>query len=71
MRNGIGIFDEDYAGDADEYHAVLFNFTDAPVTVERGDRVAQAVVIPYVKAHIIEVDTLENPDRGGFGTTGI
>lgn len=71
MRNGVGIFDEDYTGDNDEYQAVLYNFTNEEVVVERGERVAQIIVIPYVRADLQEVDTMGEPDRGGFGTTGI
>jgi dUTP pyrophosphatase len=71
MQNGVGIFDEDYTGDNDEYQAVLYNFTEAPVTLERGDRVAQIIVIPYAKVSLKEVEIMGEPDRGGFGTTGI
>ena len=71
MRNAVGIFDEDYVGDNDEYQAVLYNFTDTEVLVERGERVAQIVVIPYAKVTVQEVQAMGNPDRGGFGTTGI
>jgi len=71
MGNSIGVFDEDYAGDADEYKAVLYNFTDEPVTVLRGERVSQIFVLPYDKVVWKEVDTLGTPDRGGLGTTGL
>lgn len=71
MQNGVGIFDEDYTGDNDEYQAVLYNFTDEPVAVERGERVAQIVVIPYAKVDLAEVERMDELDRGGFGTTGI
>lgn len=71
FANGVGIMDEDYAGDNDEYRAILFNFTDEPVTVSRGDRVAQFVVLPYEKVSVREVESLGLPDRGGLGTTGL
>jgi dUTP pyrophosphatase len=71
MRNGVGVFDEDYAGNEDEYHAVLYNFSNEVVIVERGDRVVQIVVIPYAKVDVTEVDTMTEPNRGGFGTTGL
>lgn len=70
FANGIGIGDEDFCGNGDEYHAAVFNFTDAPITIERGDRIAQMVIKPYEKAEFEEVETLEEKDRGGFGTTG-
>lgn len=71
FANGIGVMDEDYCGDADEYRAILYNFTDEPVLVSRGERVAQFVVLPYDKVILKEVDALGTPDRGGLGTTGV
>lgn len=70
FANGVGIVDEDYCGDNDEYRAILFNYTDEPVTVSRGDRIAQFVVMPYDKVTVTEVESLGAPDRGGLGTTG-
>ncbi len=71
MANGIGVIDEDYCGDGDEYRAILYNFTDEPVEVKRGERVTQIIVMPYDKVEWKEVDTLGAPARGGLGTTGI
>ena len=71
FANGVGIMDEDYCGDADEYRAILYNYTDEPVLVSKGERVAQFVVLPYDKVVLKEVDTLGTPDRGGLGTTGL
>lgn len=70
FANGVGIMDEDYCGDEDEYGAILYNFTDAPVTVARGDRIAQIVLMPYTQVSWREVDSLDTPSRGGLGTTG-
>ncbi len=71
MANGIGIGDEDFAGDNDEYQAALYNVTDAPVEVKRGDRIVQLLILPFDRVEWDEVGTLGSPDRGGFGTTGI
>lgn len=70
MANGIGVGDEDFSGDNDEYRAALHNLTDQPVTVDRGERVAQMIVLPLERVEIEEVEHLENQDRGGFGSTG-
>lgn len=70
IPNGVGIFDEDYCGDEDEYQAVLFNFMKDSVEIKRGERLTQIIVLPYVKAALKEVDTLGHKSRGGFGTTG-
>ena len=71
MANGVGIFDEDYTGDDDEYRAAIYNRTNEPVTIERGERLTQILVLPYEKITLTEVQSLGNPNRGGFGTTGI
>ena len=68
--NGIGIIDSDYCGDADEYMAVLHNVTTAPVTVTRGMRVVQLVIMAQHEVELVEVARLGGADRGGFGTTG-
>lgn len=71
MANSIGILDEDYSGDDDEYRAAIYNFTEEPVTVERGERLTQIVILPYNKIHLTEVESLGEPNRGGMGSTGI
>ncbi len=76
LRNGIvlpnspGTIDEDYRG---EVQVILLNAGDAPFTVERGMRIAQAVVAPVVRAEWQEVDSLDDTTRstGGFGSTGV
>src|SRR5690606_13206659 len=50
MANGIGVGDYDYRGDDDEYHAALFNFTQKPVTVERGERLVQMIILKRERA---------------------
>lgn len=71
MANGIGILDEDYCGDSDEYLAAIYNRTDLPVTVERGERLTQLLILPYERAVLKEVQSLGAINRGGMGTTGI
>ncbi|MEK7510856.1 MAG: dUTP diphosphatase [Patescibacteria group bacterium] len=71
MGNGIGILDEDYCGNDDEFRAVLYNFTDEPVEVKRGERIVQIVILPFDKVTLTEVERLGNESRGGLGTTGL
>ncbi|KND51154.1 MAG: dUTP pyrophosphatase [Parcubacteria bacterium C7867-001] len=71
LPNAIGIFDEDFSGDDDEYHAVVYNFTDAEVTVARGDRITQIIVLPFDRVTWNEVATHGVATRGGFGSTGV
>ncbi len=66
--NGIGIIDQDYT---EEYQAMVRNFTDTPVEIRRGDRIAQMIALPYESAAIVEVDHIESTERGASGSTGI
>ncbi len=70
LANSMGIFDEDFCVDEDEYALVLYNFTDQVVTIERGERLAQLLILPREAVEFIEVESLGNKKRGGFGTTG-
>jgi dUTP pyrophosphatase len=70
MSNAVAIMDSDYCGDNDEYWAPLYNRTDMPVTIEKGERIVQLVLLPALQASILQVEKLAGADRGGFGTTG-
>jgi deoxyuridine 5'-triphosphate nucleotidohydrolase len=75
LRNGIvlpnspGTIDEDYRG---EIQVIVLNTGSEPFRVERGTRIAQAVLAPVVRAAWEEVDDLDVTARnaGGFGSTG-
>lgn len=70
MANGIGVGDEDYCGNDDEYRAALFNFTDKEVIIEKGERIVQMIILAREKAKFKEVKILSKKNRGGFGSTG-
>ncbi len=70
LANGIGIVDPDYSGDNDEVKAAYYNFLDQPVSIEKGERIAQAAFIPIRSFEWQETEKMETKDRGGFGTTG-
>lgn len=70
MANGIGVGDYDYRGDGDEYKAALLNFTDQSVTIERGERIVQMIVMQREPVTLVEKESFETADRGGFGSTG-
>src|SRR5262245_41385274 len=70
VANGVGVVDSDYCGPNDEIKIEVLNFTSAPVAVRRGDRLAQGILMPYVRAEWKEQHELAKPTRGGFGATG-
>lgn len=68
--HSIGIIDQDYCGETDELKIQVYNFTDSPVVLNKGDRIAQGIFVPVVKAEFLEVDSHNQESRGGFGSTG-
>lgn len=67
--NCVGICDSDYRG---EYIVALHNDTDEMQSIEPGERIAQMILLPFIKMNFKEVDELSDTDRGsgGFGSTG-
>jgi len=70
IANGIGIIDQDYCGPNDEIRLQVRNFTDKPVEIKKGDRLAQGLFIPVERAQWEEIKELNGNSRGGFGSTG-
>ena len=74
VKNGIdmgaGVVDADYRG---EVKVLLFNFGQDEFEVKIGDRIAQMIVEKIAMVEIIEVEDLNETERGegGFGSTGI
>lgn len=69
LPNAPGTIDSDYRG---EVKVILLNAGDAPVTIRRGDRIAQLVFAPVAKVTWDEAQRLPDTARGdgGFGHTG-
>ena len=70
IANGVGVIDPDYSGPTDEVMIQVLNITDAAVTVCRGDRIAQGIVLAAPRVSWQEVSELRANPRGGFGATG-
>jgi dUTP pyrophosphatase len=76
MRHGVtivnspGTIDADYRG---EVKVALINLGQEPYIIKRGDRIAQLVLAPVVRATFQEVTALDETERnsGGFGHTGV
>ena len=71
LRNTVGIIDADYRGEWIA-HITLDSICDKPITYKRGERILQAVIVPFNKVEIELSDTLSQTGRGdtGFGGTG-
>jgi dUTP pyrophosphatase len=70
VANGVGVVDPDYSGPTDEVKIEVVNFTQKPVKVKAGDRIAQGVFIPCRQGEWREVGEIRASSRGGFGATG-
>ena len=68
--NCVGVVDSDYRG---EVKVALHNDSDEVMTVEPGERIAQAIVLPFYQSGVEGVDELSDTERGegGFGSTVI
>lgn len=68
--HGIGIIDHDYCGPEDEIKVQVYNFRDEPVTIHRGEKIAQGVFVKVDRFEFEEVEWMDRESRGGFGSTG-
>ena len=66
--NCVGVIDSDYRG---EMRVMIHNDSDCERIIEKGQRIAQLVIIPYLSVNLIEVEQLSDTERGnkGFGST--
>ena len=70
VANGVGVIDPDYCGPTDEVKIQVLNITTETVTVSRGDRIAQGIVLAAPRIEWEEATAATAPSRGGFGSTG-
>ena len=61
--------DSGYTG---EVHALIENSTDLYMEISKGDKIGQLIIVPIITPDFIEVETIEEKERGnnGFGSTG-
>jgi len=69
VLNSPGTIDADYRG---EVGVILINHGNEPFIVQRGDRIAQMIIAPFVQVDFQAVDSLSETERGkgGFGSSG-
>lgn len=70
VLNTPGTIDADYRG---EIGVILINLSNEEVTIENGERICQMVIAKHEQAELIQVDVLNETERGtgGFGSTGV
>lgn len=70
LVNSVGTIDSDYRG---EIGVILINLGSEKVSLPKGERIAQMIISPVIRAEIVEVDQLLRETvrgEGGFGSTG-
>ena len=67
--NKVGVIDSDYRG---EVMVSLHNHSNTLQRIDNGERIAQIVIVPFLKADFVLSDELDDTERGagGFGSTG-
>ena len=70
VLNTPGTVDADYRG---EVKVLLVNLSDVPFVVNDGERIAQMIVTKYEQVEFVEVEQLDETERGagGYGHTGV
>lgn len=69
MTNSMGVIDESYCGDRDIWGFPALAMKNT--TIFKGDRICQFRIVKKMEeVKFTEVDQMEDPDRGGFGSTG-
>lgn len=67
--NSIGVIDNSYCGDGDEWGFLAYATRDT--LIRKNERICQFRILKnQPKIEIVTVDTLDNEDRGGIGSTG-
>ena len=69
QTNHMGVVDESYCGDNDQWHMPVYALRDTVIHV--NDRICQCRIMEHQPKIVFEeVENLNAPDRGGFGSTG-
>ncbi|MHB8127121.1 MAG: dUTP diphosphatase [Desulfitobacteriaceae bacterium] len=70
LANGVGVIDSDYRG---EIQILMSNNGPEPFTIHHGDRIAQMLFQPIMRAEFEVVEDIDDTLRGkgGFGSTGV
>ena len=69
IETGAGVIDQAYRG---EVMVKLYNHSDKPFEIKKGDRIAQLLTIPCVTSQYVKISEIDETERGedGFGSSG-
>ena len=70
LLNGVGVVDQDFCGPENEIKAILYNYTDTIVKVEKGDRLVQGLFLDVLIPEFEDCPQIKEVSRGEIGSTG-
>lgn len=73
LRINLGVIDNGYRGELHIMNDIIYKGSNETVRIEKGDKIAQLIVLPIFDGDVVEVDEVSETDRGdkGFGSSGI
>lgn len=66
FANNVGVIDPFYCGDQDEILGMFKNITDKPVTITKGERLTQGMIVKTEPVEWNEVDSMNSDGHGGY-----
>ena len=66
LVNSVGIIDQDYCGENDTNKFMYLNMRSEPVSITKGERIGQGIIVKIEKSEFELVEEMGNKDRGGF-----
>lgn len=73
LRVNLGVIDNGYRGELHIMNDIIYKGSNETVRIEKGDKIAQMIILPIFDGEVVEVDEVSETDRGdkGFGSSGI
>lgn len=73
LRINLGVIDNGYRGELHIMNDIIYKGSNETVRIEKGDKIAQLIVLPIFDGDVVEVDDVSETSRGdkGFGSSGI
>ena len=73
LRINLGVIDNGYRGELHIMNDIIYKGSNETVRIEKGDKIAQLIVLPIFDGDVVEVDEVSETDRGdkGFGSSGV
>ena len=73
LRINLGVIDNGYRGELHIMNDIIYKGSNETVRIEKGDKIAQLIVLPIFDGDVVEVDDVSESSRGdkGFGSSGI